>query len=65
MNLHQHVKNQFIQFVHSSDRVNFTVPPHDSPHPFLITPTPKIFSVFLTCMNLYQYAKNQLILEIK
>ena len=29
------------------------------------TPTPKIFNVLLICMNLYQHAKNQLILEIQ
>ena len=44
----QHAKNQFIPFVHSSDRVNFRVPSHDWPHPFLTTPTNKIFNVFLT-----------------
>ena len=44
--------------------VNFRVPSHDWLHPFLTTPTPKIFNVLLTCMNLYQHAKNQLILEI-
>ena len=63
MNLHQHAKNQFIPFVHSSNRVNFRVPSHDWPHPFLTTPTAKIFNVPLICMNLYQYAKNQLILK--
>ena len=41
MNLHHHAKNQFIPFVHSSDTVNFRVPSHDWPHPFLTTPTPK------------------------
>ena len=61
MNLDQHAKNQFIPFVHSSDRVNFRVPSHDWPHAFLTKPTPNIL---LTCMNLYQHAKNQLILEI-
>ena len=65
MNLHQHPKNQFIPIVHSSDRVHFRVSSHDWPHPFLTTPTPKIFNVLLTCMNLYQHAKNQLILEIQ
>ena len=65
MNLHQHAKNQFIPFVHYSDRVNFRVPSHDWPHPFLTTPTPKIFNVLLTYMNLYQHVKNQLILEIQ
>ena len=62
MNLHEHAKNQFIPFVHSSDRVNFRVPSHDWPHAFLTKPTPNIL---LTCMNLYQHAKNQLILEIQ
>ena len=55
MNLHQHAKNQF---AHSSGRVNFILPSHDWPHPFLTTPTP-------TSMNLYQHAKNQLNLEIQ
>ena len=50
-------KNQFIPFVHSSDRVNFRVPSHDCPNPFWTTPTPKIFNVLLTCMDLYQHAK--------
>ena len=31
----------------------------------LTTPTPKIFNVFSTCMNLYQNAKKQLNLEIQ
>ena len=44
MNLYQHA-NQFIPFVHSSDRVNIRVPSHEWPHPFLTTPTPK-FSTF-------------------
>ena len=65
MNLHQHAKNQFLPFVHSSDRVNYRVPSHDWPHPLLTTPTPKIFKVLLTCMNLYHHAKNQLVLEIQ
>ena len=65
MNLHQHAKNQFLPFVHSSDRVNYRVPSHDWPHPLLTTPTPKIFNVLLTCMNLYHHAKNQLVLEIQ
>ena len=45
INLHEHVKNQFIPFVNSSDTVDFRVPSHDWPHPFLTTPTPK-FSMF-------------------
>ena len=58
MNLHhQHAKNQFIPFVHSSDTVNFRVPSHDWPHPFLTMPTPKILNALLTCMNLYQHTK--------
>ena len=65
MNLHQRAKNQFLPFVHSSDRVNYRVPSHDWPHPLLTTPTPKIFKVLLTCMNLYHHAKNQLVLEIQ
>ena len=32
---------------------------------FLTTLTPKILNILLTCMNLYQHAKNQLILEIQ
>ena len=64
-NLHQHAKNQFIPFVHSSDRLNFRVPSYDWPHPFLTMPIPKIFNNLLTCTNLYQHAKNQLILEIQ
>ena len=64
MNLHQHAKNQFIPFAHSLDRVNFRVPSHEQPHPFLTAPTPKIFNVLLTCMYLYQHEKGQLILEL-
>ena len=59
VNLYQHAKNQFISSVHSSDTVNFKVPLHDWPHPFLTIPTPKTFkSIF---MKLYQHAKNKLI----
>ena len=65
MNLHEHAKNQFIPFAHSSDRVNFRVPSHDWPHPLLTTPTPKILNALLIWMNLCQHAKNQLILEIQ
>ena len=54
INLHQLAKNQFIPFVHSSDRVNFRVPSHDWPDPFLTTP---IFNILLIYMNLYQHAK--------
>ena len=32
INLHEHAKNQFIPFVHSSDRVNFRVPSHMTGH---------------------------------
>ena len=63
--LYQHVKNQFILFDHSVDIVNWKVPSHDWPHPFLTMPTTKIFNHLLICMNLYQHAKNQLILEIQ
>ena len=34
---------------------------HMTGHPFLTMPTPKIFKHLLICMNLHQYAKNQLI----
>ena len=60
----EHATNQFIPFVHSSDRVNFRVISYAWPHPFLTTPIPK-FSVLLTCMRLYQHAKNQLILDMQ
>ena len=59
VNLYQHAKNQFIPSVHSSDTVNFKVPSHDWPHPFLTMPTPKTFKLIF--MKLYQYAKNKLI----
>ena len=55
----------FIPLVHSSDRVNFRFSSHDWPHPFLTTPTPKIFNVILICMNLYQHSKNQIMFEIQ
>ena len=58
-NLYQHAKNQFIPSVHSSDTVNFKVPSHDWPHPFLTMPTPKTFKLIF--MKLYQHAKNKLI----
>ena len=58
-------KKSVIQFVDSSDRVNFRVPSYDWPHPFLTTTTPKIFNILLICMILYQHPKNQLILEIQ
>ena len=48
INLHQHAKNKFIPFFHSSDSVNFRVSSHDWPHPFLTTSTPKIFNI---CYN--------------
>ena len=59
LNLYQHAKNQFIPSVHSSDTVNFKVPSHDWPHPFLTMPTPKTFKLIF--MKLYQHAKNKLI----
>ena len=59
VNLYQHAKNQFIPSVHSSDTVNFKVPSHDWPHPFLTMPTPKTFKLIF--MKLYQHAKNKLI----
>ena len=46
-------------------RVNFRVPSHDWPHPFLTTPNHKIFNVLLICMNLHQHANNQSILGIQ
>ena len=55
VNLYQHAKNQFIPSVHSSDTVNFKVPSHDWPHPFLTMPTPKTFKLIF--MKLYQHAK--------
>ena len=61
VNLYQHAKNQFIPSVHSSDAVNFRVPPNDCPHLFLTMLTLAIFDHFLICMNLCQHAKNQLI----
>ena len=59
MNLYQHAKNQFIPSVYSSDTVNFKVPSHDGPHPFLTMPTPKTFKLIF--MKLYLHAKNKLI----
>ena len=59
VNLYQHAKNQFIPSAHSSDTVNFKVPSHDWPHPFLTMPTPETFKLIFT--KLYQYAKNKLI----
>ena len=59
VNLYQHAKNQFIPSVYSSDTVNFKVPSHDGPHPFLTTPTPKTFKLIF--MKLYQHTKNKLI----
>ena len=65
MILYQHAKNQFIPFVHSSDRFNFRIPSHDWSHPFLTTPTPKILNVLLPCIILYLHTKTQLIIEIQ
>ena len=59
VNLYQHAKNPFIPSVHSLDKVNFKVPSHDWPHPFLTMPTPKTFKLIF--MKLYQHAKNKLI----
>ena len=56
MNLYQHAK---IQFIPSSDTVNFKVSSLDWPHPFLTMPTPKTFKLIF--MKLYQHAKNKLI----
>ena len=61
VNLHQHVENQLILSVHSSDKVNFKVPSQDWPHPFLTMFNPNIFYHSLICVNLHQHAKNQLI----
>ena len=44
VNLYQHVKNQFIPSVHSSDTANFRVLSPDWTHPFLTMLTPKIFN---------------------
>ena len=57
VNLYQQARNQFIQSVHSL--VNFKVPSHDWPQPFLTMPTPKTFKLIF--MKLYQHAKNKLI----
>ena len=57
--MYQHEKNQFIPCVHSSDTVNFRVPPPDLPHPFLSMLTPKISNHLLICVKLYQHAKYQ------
>ena len=59
VNLYQHAQNQFIPSVRSSDTVNFRIPSHDWPHPFLTMPTPKTFKSIL--MKLYQHVKNKLI----
>ena len=56
-------KKSVLSSVHSSDTVSFSVLPLDWPHSFLTMPIPIIFNHLLTCMNLYQDAKNQLILS--
>ena len=43
LNLYEHVKNQFIPSVNSSDTVNFTVPWPNWPHLFLTMSTPLWF----------------------
>ena len=40
---------------------NFRILSYDWPHPFSTMPTSNIFSQLLTCRNLYQHIKNQLI----
>ena len=54
--MYQHAKNQFIPSFHSSDTVNFRVPPPDWPYPFL---TLLIFDHGHThfWVKLYQHAK--------
>ena len=59
VNLYQHAKNQFIPSVYSLDTVNFKVPSHDGPHPFLTMPNPKTLKLIF--MKLYLHAKTKLI----
>ena len=58
------MQKSVIPSVISSDMVSFRVLSPDWPDPFLTMPTPKIFNHLLICINLYQHAKNQLILFI-
>ena len=46
LNLHQHVKNQFVASIFSWDTVNFEVLWPDWPHLFLTMPTQKYFDYF-------------------
>ena len=61
---YQHVKNQVIPFVYSSDTVNFRVQRPDWPNLFLTMPHQKLFNQHLIFVNLYQHAKNEAVSSI-
>ena len=54
------IKNHFIP----SNTVNFIVPSPDWRHPFFTMTTQNYFNHLLICMDLYELAKNQLILSV-
>ena len=57
MNLHQHIKNQFISFIFPQHTAIFIVLRTAWPYPFLTMPTPIFFNQLLFFMKLYQLAK--------
>ena len=63
LDLHQHVKNQFIPSIHSSDTDNFRVLLLEWTHPLLTKPTQQNVKSTFNFLNLYQHAESEAILS--